>query len=156
MKILGAILFLLTLSFAVAAEECPSTPPKIDKAIRRHVSKLRAAEYCEARTVKAEGGITVAIYTAEGACAGFNARSKPGTCSNNWSRYMVVLAGQCVTPPIEVGSKGDLSDTGVEISEGIIKITGLVVGPNDAMCCPSVPEARRFKFSQARLSRIRP
>ncbi len=147
MKRLIAMLSLLVLSLDVLAGGCPAAPAKIEKAIQQHMITLRATEYCEARTVKTEHGITVAIYTAEGACAGQDPQAQPGTCSNNWVRYMVVRANQKITPPVEVGGKGGMTDTGVRISSGTIEVKGRSLGPKDSMCCPSVPETKTFKIS---------
>lgn len=156
MKYLTALFSLLVFPLSVLAGSCPAAPVEIEKAIRQHLTTLRAAEYCGARTVKAEGGLIVAIYTAEGACAALNPRAKPGTCSNNWVRYMVALSGQRVTPPVEIGGKGGLTDTGVKVSDGMVEVTGLSFGPNDSTCCPSVPETKRFKVSPSGLSEVRP
>ncbi|MEF2249504.1 hypothetical protein [Ralstonia solanacearum] len=157
MKLLAAISFpLLVLPLDALAGSCPVVPAQITKAIRQHIITLQASEYCAGRTVKTENGITVAIYTAEGACAGENPRAKPGTCSNNWARYMVALSGRRITPPVEVGGKGDLADRDVKISDGTIEVSGLSIGPNDSMCCPSVPGKKTFKISPSGLSEIRP
>jgi hypothetical protein len=156
MKLLAVIFPLLVLSCDALAGGCPAAPAQIEKVIRQHIVTLRATEYCEARRVKTENGITVAIYTAEGACTAINPRAKPGTCSNNWVRYMVALSGQRITPPVKVGGKGGLSDTGVKISDGLIEVIGLTVGPADSMCCPSVPETKIFKISPSGLSEVRP
>lgn len=155
MKFLAAMFSLLVLPLGALAGSCPVAPTEIEKAIRQHITTQRATEYCGARTVKAEGDITVAIYTAEGACAALNPRAKPGTCSNNWVRYMVALSGQRVTPPVEVGGKGGLTDTSVKISEGTVEVSGLSLGPNDPMCCPSVPETKKFQVSPSGLSEVR-
>jgi hypothetical protein len=156
MKLLTAIFPLLLLPLDALAGSCPAAPAKIEKAIRLHIVALRATEYCDARRVKAENGVTVAIYTAEGACATLNSRVAPGTCSNNWVRYMVTLSGQRVTPPVEVGGKSGLADTGVNIVDGIVEVSGLSVGPHDATCCPSVPKTKKFKISTSGLSEVRP
>lgn len=156
MKHCIAIFFLLVPPPSALAGSCPAAPVEIEKAIRQHIVTLRAVEYCAARTVKNEGGITVAIYTAEGACASLSSQAKPGTCSNNWVRYMIALSSQPVTAPVEVGGKGGLNDTGVKISEGIIEVNGLSPGPNDPLCCPSVPETKRFKLSPSGLGQVRP
>ena len=68
---------------------------------------------------------------------------------------MVALSGQRITPPVEVGGKDGLTDTDIKISDGIIEVSGLSVGPNDAMCCPSVPETKKFKISPSGLSEVR-
>ena len=156
MKLLVAIVLLLVLPLDAIAGIRTATPAQIEKAIHQHVAKLRATEYRDARTVKAESGIVVAIYTVEGACAGLSLRAKPGTCSNNWVRYMVALSGHRVTPPVVVGGNGGFSDAGVKISDGLIEISGRSAGPNDAVCCPSVPETKRFKISASGLSEVRP
>jgi hypothetical protein len=131
MKLLAAIFPLLLLPLDALAGNCPAAPAQIDKAIQQHITRLGATEYCDARRVKTENGITVTIFTAEGACAAQNPRDEPGTCSNNWVRYMVALLGQRVTPPVEVGGKSGFSDTAVRISNGIIQVNGLSVGPNE-------------------------
>ena len=154
--IYSAIFLLLLIPSVALAGSCPAAPEQIKKAIRQHIVRLRATEYCDARKVKTEHGITVAIYTAEGACAAQNLRAEPGTCSNNWVRYMVVLSGQRITLPVAVGGKSGFSDMRVEISRGIIDVSGLSVGPNDSMCCPSVPTTKKFKISPSGLSEIRP
>jgi hypothetical protein len=105
MKLLTAIFPLLFLPLDALAGRCPAAPVQIENAIRQHITRLGATEYCDARRVKTENGITLAIYTAEGACAGQNSHDEPGTCSNNWVRYMVALSGPRVTPPVEVGGK---------------------------------------------------
>lgn len=156
MKLLAATFFFLAFPLGALAGSCPPAPAEIEKAIRQHIATLRATEYCGARKVTAEGGITVAIYTAEGACAALNPRAKPGTCSNNWVRYMVALSGQRVMLPVEVGGKGRLAVTGVKISQDIVEVNGLSRGPNDAMCCPSVPQTKMFKVSSSGLSEVRP
>ncbi|MEF9387163.1 hypothetical protein V4890_16290 [Ralstonia solanacearum species complex bacterium KE056] len=156
MKLLTAMFPLLVLPLDALAGSCPATPAKIEKAIRQHIVTLRAAEYCDARTVKAEDGVTVAIYTAEGACATLDPRAKPGTCSNNWVRYMVALSGQRITPPIKVGGKGGLTATGIRISNGTVEVSGLSLGPQDSTCCPSVPETKKFRISPSGLSEVRP
>ena len=73
---------------------------------------------------------------------------------NNWIRYMVALSGGRTTRPLEVGGKGDLSDTSTIISEGVIEVTGLSFGPGDSMCCPSVPKTKEFRISPSGLSQI--
>lgn len=156
MKPFVAIFSLLVFPLGAQAGSCPAVPVEIEKAIRHHMATLRATEYCGARTVKAEGGITVAIYSAEGACAALNSRAKPGTCLNNWVRYMVALSGERVTPPVEIGGRGSLTDTGIKISGGIVEVNGLSLGPNDALCCPSVPQTKMFKVSSSGLSEVRP
>ncbi len=156
MKYFVAIFFFLMPPLIASAGSCPAAPVEIEKAIRQHIVTLRAVEHCAARTVKDEGGITVAIYTAEGACANLSSKAKSGTCSNNWVRYMVALSGRQVTAPVEVGRKGGLSDTSVKVSGRVIDVNGLSLGPNDSMCCPSVPETKRFKLSPSGLSQVRP
>jgi hypothetical protein len=156
MRLLIAIVLLLVLPVDAMAGSPTAASAQIEKAIHKHIIKLRATEYRDARTVQAEDGIVVAMYTVEGTCAGLNPRAKPGTCSNNWVRYMVALSGHRITPPVVIGGKGGLSDTGVKISDGIIEVSGLSAGPNDAVCCPSVPETKSFKFSRSGLSEVRP
>ena len=89
MKLLAAIFPLLLLPLDALAGSCPAAPVQIENAIRQHITRLGATEYCDARRVKTENGITVAIYTAEGVCAGQNSHDEPGTCSNNWVRYII-------------------------------------------------------------------
>lgn len=153
---LVAVLLLLALSFDALAGGCPAAPAPIEKAIHRHIAMLRATEYCAARRVKTERGITVAIYTAEGACAALDLRLKPGSCSNDWARYMVALSGQRVTAPVEIGGKGGFTDTDVKISDGVVEVKGVSVGPHDPICCPSVQETKQYKVSPSRLSVTRP
>jgi hypothetical protein len=74
MKIFTTFLFLVLLSLNAAAKECPPTPDTIKKAINNHILQIRADEYCKARAVKTEGNITMAVYTAEGACDGLSPR----------------------------------------------------------------------------------
>lgn len=155
MKLRAAVFSLLLFPLGALAASCPVAPAPIEKAIHRHIDTLRATEYCDARRVKTEDGVTVAIYTAEGACAGVDPRGQPGTCSVNWVRYMVALAGRRVTPPVEVGGKGGLTDVGVEISDGIIEVKGLSVGPNDPLCCPTLPATKKFKLSPSGLTEVR-
>ena len=154
MKFLVDLVLLLVLPLDAIAGIRTAVPAQIEQAIHQHVIKLRATEYRDARTVKAENGIVVAIYTVEGACAGLNLRAKPGTCSNNWVRYMVALSDHRVTPPVAVGGNGGFSDTAVKVSDGIVEISGRSAGPNDAVCCSSVPEIKRFKISASGLSEI--
>lgn len=155
MKRVAAAIPLLVLPLGALAGSCPVAPAQIEKAIGQHVAALRATEYCDARTVKTENGVTVAIYTAEGACAELNARAKPGTCSNNWVRYMVALSGRRVTPPVEIGGKGGFMDVGVTISDREIEVRGLSLGPNDPICCPTLPVTKKFEVSPSGLSEIR-
>ncbi|QYD72954.1 hypothetical protein KZJ38_25070 [Paraburkholderia edwinii] len=132
MRLLVAIVVLLMIPLDAIAGTRTAAPAEIEKAIRQHVIKLQATEYRDARTVIAQNGIVVVIYTIEGACAGINPRAKPGTCSNNWVRYMVALSNHRITPPAAIGGNGGLSDTGVKISDGIIEVSGISAGPNDA------------------------
>lgn len=154
MKLLALTSLVVLLPVGAHADGGPTTPVQVENAIRHHIASLRAVEYPEARRVTAVEGTTVAIYTAEGACAGFSLRAKPGTCSNNWVRYMVALSGGRTTRPLEVGGKGDLSDTSTTISEGVIEVTGLSFGPGDSMCCPSVQKTKEFRISPSGLSQI--
>jgi len=156
MRIIATIFALLLFSFHAAAEECPPTPEGVKRAIENHIKKLRADEYCKARTVKTEGNVTIAIYTAEGACEGFSKKAKAGTCSSNWVRYMVGSINGKVIGPIKVGGKGDLTDSGMNITDSTVELTGLTLGPSDPLCCPSVPKTKNFKFSQSGFSESKP
>jgi hypothetical protein len=156
MKISVITLFLLLLFHGAVAEECPPTPDNVKKAIENHIRKIRAYEYCKARAVKTEGNITIAVYTAEGACEGFSKKAKAGTCSNNWERHMIGSINGKIIGSISVGGKGDLSDNEIKISNDTAELIGLTIGPNDPMCCPSVPQTKKFNFSQGRFSEIKP
>jgi hypothetical protein len=157
MKFITMLLFFL-LPFPLTAGngDCPSTPDGIKKAIESHIRKIRADEYCNARTVKTEGSITIAVYTAEGSCEGFSKKAKAGTCSNDWVRYMIGSINDKIIGPLIVGGKGDLTDDKLIILENTIELSGLSIGPNDSMCCPSKPKTKIFKFSQGGFSEIKP
>ena len=145
------VLFLVAIHCCNAfAQDCPETPFQIAKAIQLNVAHLRAAEYCRARVLATEGSITAVVYTAEGACQGFNSSEVSGTCTNQWDRYLVALVEGHVTPPVKVGGKGGLLDQKMSLSNGVVEITGLTIGPNDPMCCPTVPLTKRFKISAGR------
>jgi hypothetical protein len=145
----------LLISQVVLAEECPPMVAHIEKAINNHIQKIRASEYCEARSIKSGDGITVVIYTAEGAC-GNNKKSPPGTCSNNWVRYMVGSIDGRIIGPVRVGGKGDLSDNEIKLKGNNIEIVGHTIGPKDALCCPSVPKTKKYEVSVNGLKEIRP
>jgi len=156
LEIRALALALVLPSLGAIAGECAPVPENLEKAIHSYIAKLKAFEDCSARRIQTSDAITVVIYTAEGACADFPARAKPGTCSNNWTRYMMGFVNHRVLPPLEVGGKGGFTDTAIKIAHGIVEVSGLTLGPNDALCCPSVPETKRFDFSQGGFSEIRP
>lgn len=153
MKLLALTSLVVLLPVGAHADGGPTTPVQVENAIRHHIASLRAVEYPEARKVTAVEGTTVAIYTAEGACAGFSLRAKPGTCSNNWVRYMVALSGGRTTRPLEVGGKGDLSDTSTTISEGVIEVTGLSFGLETQCAAPQCQKRKSFGFLRQGLAR---
>jgi len=152
---ISILLAALLISQNISAGECPPTPENIDKAINSHIRKIRASEYCPARSIKSENGTVIVVYTAEGEC-GEDKESTPGTCSNNWVRYMVGSISGRIIGPIKVGGKGDLSDSEIKIEGNIVEIAGLTIGPNDAMCCPSVPKTKKYEFSKNGFKEIQP
>lgn len=156
MKVITAILALILLSSNAPANECPPTPNNIRAAIQDHIQKIRAAEYCRARVVETGGNITVAVYTAEGACLGSTRGEAAGTCSNDWARYMVGAIDGKIIGPIKVGGKGDITDSEIRVSDNTVELTGVTMGPNDPMCCPSVPSRKLFRFSHEGFSEIKP
>ena len=149
-----ALLVGFVIPFSALAGQCPATPGQIEKSIHHHIDSLRASEYCRARSVKVEHGVAVAIYTAEGACAGIDPNAGPGTCSNDWVRYMVVRSGGRLTQPIAIGGKGFFTGTSIEIRQDTIEVHGLSWGPNDAMCCPQTPQTKKFAFDHSRLHEV--
>ena len=149
------IALMVLLAFTANAEECPSIPSALQQAMTRHVTKIRAEEYCPGRVLKSNGELSVLIYTAEGAC-GDDTTQEPGTCSVTWVRYMVGLYKGKIVAPIIVGGKGDLCDKKVSISKGIVTVSGLEVGPSDAFCCPSVPAKKMFKVSEGHFVEVTP
>ena len=155
MRKIAILLAALIISQNILAGECPPTPPNIDKAINSHIQKIRASEYCPARSIKSENGIAIAVYTAEGAC-GDDKETAPGACSNNWVRYMIGSIRGTIIGPIEVGGKGDLSDREIRIEGNIGELVGLTIGPDDALCCPSVPKTKKYEFSKNGFKKIQP
>jgi hypothetical protein len=156
MKIISLIILLITISNNGWAEDCPTLPIEIQNAIEQHISNLKAFEYCNARKLKSEKGITIAIYTAEGACVDLDPQAAPGTCSNKWVRYIVSLKDKKVSQPIEVGEKGGFSDQNIKISSKTIELRGLSNGKNDPLCCPSIPTTKKFKITQSGLIETHP
>jgi hypothetical protein len=154
MKFLAITFFVTLLQATAHAGGDANASAQVENAIHRHITRLRAIEYREARRVTTVNGTTVAIYTAEGACEGFDLQATPGTCSNNWVRYMIAISGNRTTLPLEVGGKGDLSDTKTTISEGVIEISGLSFSPGDSLCCPSVPKTKKYQITPSGLSQI--
>jgi len=145
----------LLISQFVSAEECPPTAAHIEKAINGHIQKIRAIEYCEARSIRSEDEIIVALYTAEGECRN-NKKSPPGTCSNNWSRYMIGSIKGRIIGPVKIGGKGDLSDNAIRLKGNNVEIDGLTIGPKDALCCPSIPKKKKFLISVNGFKEIKP
>jgi hypothetical protein len=154
MKLIVTI-FTILISLSAMAEECPATPGNIKKAIDKHVRKIRAAEYCAARSIKIEGENAIAVYTAEGACFS-DKESTAGACGNHWERYMVGSINGKTIGPIEVGSKDSFSDSEMKLAGNSVELIGLSIGPNDPLCCPSIPQTKKFKFSQNGFKEIKP
>ena len=156
---LPAVLLVTLLAVAVPriafAADCPAAPAALVDSIQSHIHALEAAEDCDARRVKEENGLAVVIYTAEGACAQTDPGATPGSCSNNWVRYMVAMSGSRITSPVQVGGKGGLTDMSIRFRNGTIEVVGLSVGPSDAMCCPSVHETKRFRIVGSSLRELR-
>ena len=150
-----AISFLFAASFSVVAEECPSIPKNLENAVIQHIQTIRASEYCEARSVQSNKTLSVVIYTAEGEC-GSNSKEEPGTCSVNWVRYMVGEYNGKIIGPVSIGGKGNLSDTQVKISGGVVEISGLTIGANDALCCPSVSASKKYRVAENGFQEILP
>ena len=94
---------------------------------------MRATEYCEARTVKSDGKLSVVIYTAEGAC-GSDSKEEPGTCSSTWFRFMVGERNGKIIGTEQIGGKFDFSDRKIRISGNVVEISGLTLGDKDAFC----------------------
>ena len=65
------------------------------------------------------------------------------------------LNGKIIGPVI-VGGKGGLADNEIKIKGNIVELVGLTIGPNDALCCPSVPSSKRFGFSENGFKEIKP
>jgi hypothetical protein len=150
-----AMVLLLAASLPVAAGECPRVPKAIEAAIAEHIEALRATEYCEARTVKSDGKLSVVIFTAEGACGG-DSKEKPGTCSSTWDRFMVGERKGKIIGPDQIGGKFDFSDKKVRISGNVVEISGLTPGADDAFCCPTVPASRKYKISTDGFEQVSP
>ena len=150
-----AMVLLFAASLPVAAEECPKVPKAIETAIAEHIEAMRATEYCEARTVRSDGKLSIVIYTAEGAC-GSDSNEKPGTCSSIWDRYLIGERNGKIIGPEPVGGKFDFSDRKLRISGNVVDISGLTPGANDAFCCPTVPASRKYKVSKDGFEEISP
>ena len=151
------LLFLLlaATAFGVNAKGCSLVPASLKKTMLQHIARIRADEYCAARTFKADRELSVLIYTAEGACDDDKSQ-KPGTCSTNWVRYMVGEYKGRPVGPVAVGGKGGLQDKQVTLSNGVVKISGLTVGSFDPLCCPTVQAAKTFRVSGGRFVEVSP
>jgi hypothetical protein len=155
MKTMVIILAAILISFNAMAEECPATPDNIKKAIKNHVRKIRAVEYCAARSIEIEGKNAIAVYTAEGACFS-DKKSTAGACGNHWERYMVGSINEKTIGPIEVGGKDSFSDSEMKLAGNTVELIGFSIGPNDPLCCPSIPQTKKFEFSQNGFKEIKP
>ena len=146
---------LILMSFNAVAEECPITPDNITEAIENHIREIRASEYCPGRSIRTDGVNTIVVYTAEGACDP-EEESAAGLCGNHWERYMIGSINGKIIGPIEVGRKGELSDKEIKITGNLIELTGLAIQPKDSFCCPSLPQTKKFEFSQDGFNEIKP
>ncbi|OGR05388.1 MAG: hypothetical protein A2511_00415 [Deltaproteobacteria bacterium RIFOXYD12_FULL_50_9] len=155
MKTITSILLALLVPLTTVAGECPPAPNTIEKAINEHIQKIRASEYCPARSIQSQNDTIIAVYTAEGEC-GEDKETPPGACSVNWVRYMVGSLNGKIIGPVIVGGKGGLADNEIKIKGNIVELVGLTIGPNDALCCPSVPSSKRFGFSENGFKEIKP
>lgn len=144
---------LATVALTAKADNCPLVSPLLQKAMLQHIAHIRADEYCPARSVKSEGNLSVLIYTAEGACNG-NRAQQPGTCSNDWVRYMVGENKGRLLAPVIVGGKGRFEDDTISLAKGLIKISGLAAGKSDASCCPGTSAVRTFRVSEGRFVEV--
>lgn len=120
-----------------------------------HIAHIRADEYCAARTFTSGDGLSILIYTAEGACNN-DKNEKPGTCSTSWVRYMIGEYQGRSIGPMALGGEGSFQDTRVVIAEGIVKFVGFTYGKSDPLCCPTVPSAKIFRVSGGRFVQVNP
>jgi serine/threonine protein kinase len=120
---------------------------KLKSEIVNHSIRIRASLYCDGIQFKDGNTLNIATYTLEGACYD-SVQEKPGTCSIVWDRYMIGFANEMILGPIKIGGKGDFLDDTVKFSGSNIEISGLIYGPDDAMCCPTVPHVKKFILSQ--------
>ena len=58
--------------------------------------------------------------------------------------------------PVVVGGKGGLEDKQINLSNGVVKISGLTVGSSDPLCCSTVQAAKTFKVSGGRFVEVSP
>jgi len=152
MKIRYIFLALMAFTANSDAKDCPVTPAALQKGIEQLAKTQQASEYCAARRVIADKSrLSVVVFTLEGSCIGLSSTAI-GTCSNQWTRYMIASNGKQVSEPIKIGGKGSLNDTSIKIVGDIIQVNGLSQGPHDAMCCPSIPAHQNYILSGSRLS----
>lgn len=144
-----------TAALSANAASCPAAPASLKNIMVQHIVEIRANEYCEARVFKASEGLSILIYTAEGAC-GKEKIETPGTCSTNWVIYMVGEHQDVPIGPVVVGGKGFYEEKQVSIFNGVVKITGLTYGRSDPLCCPTIPAVKFFKVSDGRFVQVKP
>jgi hypothetical protein len=155
MKVIAIIACFLFLAFDVSADDCIVVPEPLAKEIASHLEKIRAGEYCAATILQSNEKTTIVIFTAEGPC--FNqVTERPGSCGNNWLSYMVGSVNGKVFSPIKVGGKGGLSIRSVKIIENKVELSGLSIGKNDGLCCPSVPTTTTLEIPQGGVSVANP
>ena len=147
MKVISIIICFLFQAFNVSADDCIAVPKPLAQEITNHLEKIRAGEYCPATILQTNEKTTVVVFTAEGPC--FNQINEtPGSCGNNWVSYMVGSVNGKIFSPIRVGGKGGLSIKDIKIIENNVELSGLSVGKNDSLCCPSVPTTTTFEIPQ--------
>jgi len=44
----------------------------------------------------------------------------------------------------------------MKLAGNSVELIGLSIGPNDPLCCPSIPQTKKFKFSQNGFKEIKP
>lgn len=144
LRLLVASIFFISLQ--AAGDNCPELPQSIETAIFKHINKIRAYEYCDARLIESSHNRTIVIYTAEGEC-NESTEQPPGSCSNNWARYMIGEYSGRLIAPVLIGGKGNFTDHEIMSTGNEIKISGVTVGSEDGLCCPTVPQTKAFRVA---------
>jgi hypothetical protein len=134
---------------ALAAQRSDVSLPRLRQAVLRHGARERGALLCLPADVRSRQGLTVLIYTIEGAC-GRHRASLPGGCSNQWNRYLTGLYRGRVIAPIVIGGKARFQGQGFTLKGRTVDIQGTELGPADALCCPTQAAQRSYRFDGRR------
>ena len=150
--ILVTILFIVTSASFASAQDKDKTA--IDKFISAQAKREHGEEYPEARKVVTgdltKDGVaeTVVLYTIEG---------QNGT--NNHVQYLAVFtraSGELVAlTHSSIGSKSYRDVELDSITDGVINLTTMSLGPKDPACCPSVKGSAQYKLTAGRLVPVR-